>query len=181
MNTAEACATPTLFSPCMLTSLRKKPALISCRTKACVTRIPLTDSARVEVTRLQVSCILRNCCATSRRYRSLISQISGTNNSMIEKSFQLYHTISNAATVIWTAWIVTTNTTSCTATRTLSISEVIRLMMRPNLVLLKNDMGIEVSLRNRSERMSWAMASPNSSASRWRKCSVTTIVNANAR
>jgi hypothetical protein len=41
---AEACATPTLFSPWTFTSFRKNPALISCRTNAWVTRMPLTDS-----------------------------------------------------------------------------------------------------------------------------------------
>ena len=66
----------------------------------------------------------------------------------MENSFQLYHAIRRAATAICTAWMVTTNTTSCTATRMLSISEVMRLMIRPNLVLLKKDIGIEFSLRH---------------------------------
>ncbi len=100
---------------------------------------------------------------------------------MSEKSFQLYQAISPAATLICTAWIVTTKATSCTATRTLSMSEVIRLMMRPNLVLLKKDIGRVVSLAKSAERMSWATASPNSSARRCRRWSVTTIISTRTR
>ncbi len=58
-NTAVARATSRLFSAWAATNLRKKPALISCRTKAWVTRMPLTDSASVDESRLQVSCNLR--------------------------------------------------------------------------------------------------------------------------
>ena len=80
----------------------------------------------------------------------MTSHIPGTSSSISENSFQLYQAISAAATVICTAWIVTTKATSCTATRTLSMSDVIRLMMRPNLVLLKNDIGSVASFRNSS-------------------------------
>ena len=47
-----------------------------------------------------------------------------------------------------------TNATSCTPTRTLSMSDVMRLMMRPNLVWLKKDIGMAINLRNSAERMS---------------------------
>ena len=38
---------------------RNRPAFVSCRTKACVTRTPLIDSASVAVTRLKLSCTTR--------------------------------------------------------------------------------------------------------------------------
>ena len=87
---------------------------------------------------------------------------------MIANNFQSYHAISAADPAIWHACTVNTNVTSCTPTRMLSMSEVIRLMMRPNLVWLKNDIGRVASLRKRSERMSCTTASPISSAKRWR-------------
>ena len=88
---------------------------------------------------------------------------------MSEKSFQLYHAIKAAEVVICNPCTTSTNTTSCTPARTLSMSEVIRLMMRPNLVSLKKAIGIVISLRNKSRRMSCTTASPSSSANRWRK------------
>ena len=71
----------------------------------------------------------------------------GASSTISEKSFQSYHAISAAETAICKPCTTSTNATSCTPARTLSMSEVIRLMMRPNLVWLKNDIGIVINLR----------------------------------
>ena len=93
----------------------------------------------------------------------------GAIRAMSENSFQSYHAISAADAAICRPCTTSTNATSCTPARTLSMSEVRRLMMRPNLVWLKNDMGIRISLAKSSVRMSCTTASPSSSANRWRK------------
>ncbi len=95
--------------------------------------------------------------------------MNGAMTTISENSFQSYHAISAAEVVICNPCTTSTNATSCAPARTLSMSDVIRLMMRPNLVWLKNDIGIVISLRNKSDRMSCTTASPSSSANRWRK------------
>jgi len=48
----------------------------------------------------------------------------------------LYQAISAAEAIIWRPWTIMTKATSCTPMRMLSMSDVMRLMMRPNLVWL---------------------------------------------
>ena len=80
--------------------------------------------------------------------------MTGASSTINEKSFQSYHAISAADTPICNPCTTSTNATSCTPARTLSMSEVIRLMMRPNFVWLKNATGIVINLANSSDLMS---------------------------
>ncbi len=73
--------------------------------------------------------------------------MTGAIRSIRENSFQLYHAMSAAEPAICKHCTTSTNATSCTPARTLSMSDVNRLMMRPNLVWLKNDIGMVISLR----------------------------------
>ncbi len=73
--------------------------------------------------------------------------MTGAITTIRENSFQLYHAMSAAEPAICRHCTTSTNATSCTPARTLSMSEVNRLMMRPNLVRLKNDIGMVISLR----------------------------------
>ena len=104
--------------------------------------------------------------------------MTGAIRSIRENSFQLYHAMSAAEPAICRHCTTSTNATSCTPARTLSMSEVNRLMMRPNFVWLKNDIGMVISLANKSDRMSCTTASPSSSANRWRKWNATTVNSA---
>jgi len=63
-------------------------------------------------------------------------QVIGTSSTMSENNFQSHQAMSTAEAVICRACTVTINATSWMPTRTLSMSEVSRLMMRPNLVRL---------------------------------------------
>ncbi len=102
-------------------------------------------------------------------------------SNMKANSLALYQAISAAETVICKPCTMETNATSCAPMRTLSMSEVMRLTMRPYFVLLKKDIGMAMSLRNKSARMSWATASPSSNASRWRKWKVAQVKMAIAK
>ena len=96
--------------------------------------MPVTDSARVAVTRLKLSCaarvrrlnFIRKCWFTSQR----IGAIATTTRNI----FQSRHAITTAEKTICPNWIVLTKATSWIPARTASTSEVTRLMIRPSFI-----------------------------------------------
>ena len=64
------------------------PALTSCRTNPCVTRMPLTDSASVAVIRLKLSCCSRYARLSRPRKCRLMTQINGAMASTAQNSTQ---------------------------------------------------------------------------------------------
>ncbi len=159
-------------------SERKKPAFNPSRTKPCVTRMPLTDSTRVAVTREKLSVVARACRLMRWRKWRLSFQITGASPSTTRKSTGSSQSISPAATAIWPNCTMETKNTSWIAERSASTSEVTRPSTRPSFVRWKNAMGWRCTLVKSSTRRRCTTVSPSSWAKRMRKWNMPSVISA---
>ena len=138
---AEVRARARLKRECAVSKLRKRPALVSCRTKPCVTRMPFTDSAKVAVTRLKLSVAARDSRLSRSRKWRFTPQSTGAIATTTRKSTQSHHAMTAAATIICPPCTMLTKKTSWIPTRSDSTSVVTRPMIRPSFMRWKKLIG----------------------------------------
>jgi len=164
LSVAEARARFMLCREWSASSRRKRPALVASRTKPCVTRMPLTDSASVAVTRLKLSCEAREKRESRSRKWRFTFQITGARPSTTRNIGQSVQSMTTAAPSICPPCTIETKNTSWMPTRSASMSEVMRPRTRPSFVLWKKAIGCRCTLAKSSPRRRWTTRSPSSCA-----------------